>query len=187
MFPNNLFNIVENSLNNNEVWKNLDEKARESILQSIKVPLEDIAKQINFIIYGIEKDCEEAEKIYGSCWYKKEPDLENEEELEFCSHCHGFLYIERGGDIIDCPYCGGTGIEYPEPEFDSQKFGEWIMEEPFFLDILFHLQILKSIGVEDENENLPNLDEKILQAKLDENQEWLEYLLSKKPIKILRL
>ena len=44
-----------------------------------------------------------------------------------CSSCNGFLYVERGGHIVDCDSCDGTGKE-SMVKFNTEWFAEAVIE-----------------------------------------------------------
>lgn len=56
---------------------------------------------------------------------------------EDCSRCGGMLYIEEGGNVVDCRSCNGTGEEMVNA-LDETAFCEFIeheiiwSDEPFF-------------------------------------------------------
>jgi len=81
-------------------------------------------------IERLKRDCLEAQKKYDECW-EDQPFDENDEKFT-CTRCGGMLYIEQGGEVVDCTSCGGTGVQKPERIFNAQKFGEWIETNPFF-------------------------------------------------------
>lgn len=103
-----------------------------------------VRRNVAEILIDIEKVCSEADKKYDECW-EDQPVDESEENT--CDRCGGFLYIEQGGDTVDCPCCKGTGQNLPERIFNQQKFGEWVEENPFFYDILGCLQELKESNI----------------------------------------
>lgn len=58
-------------------------------------------------------------------------------EEESCERCGGMLYIEQGGEVVDCTSCKGTGnAQYRV--FDREEFSDAIEheimfgEQPFF-------------------------------------------------------
>ena len=59
------------------------------------------------------------------------------DENKDCTRCHGNLYIEQGGNIVDCTSCKGTGVEF-ESELDETEFCDFMEhivifgEQPFF-------------------------------------------------------
>ena len=55
-----------------------------------------------------------------------------EGEEQECSRCHVFLYIEQGGDTVDCHICKGDGVQKPERVLNHEKFSEKVE------DIMFH-------------------------------------------------
>lgn len=63
-----------------------------------------------------------------------------------CYQCNGNAYIERGGDIVDCSTCKGTG-ERGEPVFNSGKFLEFIEHEIMFGESpfleLIHVEVIE--------------------------------------------
>jgi hypothetical protein len=59
---------------------------------------------------------------YGKYW----SDAPVDDEAEDCSRCHGFLYIEQGGEgNVDCPNCKGTGKNL-DRIFDADGFLEFM-------------------------------------------------------------
>ncbi len=65
---------------------------------------------------------------YASCWYDNPV---SDEDLPSCNRCGGFLYIEQGGETVDCTVCNGTGVDKGDKLFDSNKFSE-LMENIMF-------------------------------------------------------
>ena len=103
-----------------------------------------VRRNVADILETIKTICNKADKKYGECWEDQPVD---ESEENSCDRCGGFLYIEQGGDVVDCPYCKGTGQNLPERIFNQQKFGEWVEENPFFCDIIGSLQELKESNI----------------------------------------
>ena len=124
---------------------------------SIHVDLQVIKK--NAGVDKLLKDCIEAQKKYEECW-EDQPIDESEENI--CDRCSGFLYIEQGGDIDDCPSCNGTGQNLPERLFNVKKFGEWVEENPFLGNqIPFYYSVLNTISGGRESGNLIGTDDKM--------------------------
>lgn len=152
-----------------EVWidefghsKELDEQLEISMKHDYLFDaMEKYADQfkITQALEQLKKDCLEAQKKYEDCW--EDQPFDEEDEKFTCTRCGGFLYIEQGGDTVDCYACNGTGVERPERVFNAQKFGEWVCENPFFYfdenEEDYNIDV--NIDIEDEFDNLFNTND----------------------------
>jgi len=93
------------------------------ILEKVEMTSDEFIKKTKEMLQNILAD-------YTSRW-KRKYDEDDESEENCCSRCGGCLYIEQGGDIVDCYVCNGTGIN-TDTIFDAEGFCEFIEHEVIF-------------------------------------------------------
>lgn len=73
-----------------------------------------------------------------------------EEDREDCRRCGGFLYIEQGGDTVDCTVCKGSGFQPTESKLNLEMFAEKAEDIMFNTDGLFFELLGEEVHSEDD-------------------------------------
>jgi len=73
---------------------------------------------------------------YAESWESVELDMED--EANSCERCGGMLYVEEGGDTVDCRVCKGTGMRVGRV-LNASAFIDFLESELIFEEVIYQL------------------------------------------------
>lgn len=91
--------------------------------ESLQSQLTALKAERDILREGLEHYRADAKRLtdaFNACW--EDVPLTGDEPN--CQRCGGMLYIEQGGEIVDCSSCNGEGVQRPPKNFNAEKWAE---------------------------------------------------------------